>query len=306
MKMLKPVLIILLLPLFGCPTSSTTGGGDRNNSRLNDMRDFNTRVTDYTSGREIREPDCPNCDTDFSDGRSSTISTPPADMDRKTEQAFRKYTQAGGDPKAFKQALCYLKKKKGQAFNSDVGRMQMNPCILSIQDNTKLSKYYRADKGRNMHAAKLFRVNLCEGKVSTSISGVGYGGICAGQSPCPKESGMTPNGFMLLGGQHNTDKKWGPGIKMFGLEKFNRNNGARGVVLHRAKVNSNETGYYCLDSGVCTGNTAGCTGLTQSFWGQYKHLMNARPTSGGTGVGELHLNYSSYEKGKSENYCGSN
>lgn len=289
--MLKLLLILLTIPLFGCPP----GGGTNTGGDLSDAANFNRTVQDYTSGDRIREEGCPNCQEDHPQGRATALSAPPPNMDATSRRAFEAYTRAGGDPKAFRQALCYLNRKKNEVIRTELGGFRMNPCILSIQDNTRITS----------NAAPIFRVDLCRGTSARGASAKGYGGICHGNAPCPINSGKTPNGFMLLGGRHDSEKVWAPGIKMHGLERFNRNNGARGIVMHRA-IGARSGSYYCTDSGCPGGNSAGCTAMSQSWYNRYVHLRDARPTRGGTAVGELQFNFSNYEKRQSENYCGSN
>jgi hypothetical protein len=257
---------------------------------------------------------CHDCDDDAAyDGRMSVINTPPADMDQKTEMAFKDYVAKGGDPIAFKQALCYLKKHKDSPKRTGFGNYQMNPCILSIQNNSKSEHVFRRSSGGVAHTVGLFRVNLCEGKTKKGITAMGFGGQCNDAEMCRKGSDKTPHGFVMLGGEHKTDYSmeagWGPGIKMWGLESYNKNNNDRGVVFHRAKSNA---GYYCGNTKdpqgnpICTGRTAGCTGTTKDMWEEYAHLKRARPSGGAAGVGELHYNFSTFEKNKGEDYCGSN
>lgn len=343
-------LTAVALIMHGCPNGSTTGGNSLGTFSYNDaMRgaspetraqlrqacgasrgsaecrnpiDAARVANNATVAPGARDEDtCHDCDNSMNTGRFSVISTPPADMDAKTEKAFEEYKRAGGDPMAFKQALCYLKKNQNSPKSTEFGNYQMNPCILSIQNNSKHENTFRRPNGGVAHTVSLIRVDLCEGKVDKGISALGYGGQCTEDDICPQGSGKTPHGFVMLGGKHETSKDWGPGIKMWGLEKFNKNNVQtvpgkgnkglnRGVVFHRAKV-AGEDSYYCGnvrgESGpACSGSTAGCTGTTRDMWDKYKHLMSARPSRGDVATGELHYNFSSYEKRKGENYCGSN
>lgn len=261
-------------------------------------------VNDLNYGTALDAPsyceDCNQSPPDLDRTPSRPVFHPPPDMDEKTQQAMQAYVAQGGDPKAFTQSLCFLQRKQGESISTAIGSVELNPCIMNIQDNTRTER-----NGRARAVAPLYRVNLCEGTSIESRSATGYGGICAGQTPCPINSNMTPNGFTLLSGQANAPSKaWTPGIYMHGLEPFNSNNNARGVFLHRAKASGGA--YYCTDE-TCTGNSAGCTAVSEGYWSNLEYLTQERPSgAGGSARGELHFNYSTHERNQEEGYCGSN
>jgi hypothetical protein len=75
---------------------------------------------------------------------------------------------------------------------------------------------------------RLFILNKCTGEVKAMQSAHGRGGsngVAAsggsklnGISNTP-DTNASPSGFFVLGDWHTTEKRWGPGIKMHGLER---------------------------------------------------------------------------------------
>ena len=227
------------------------------------------------------------------------------------EAAQSSFVEAGGNKKAFQQAMCFLRIHKNTKFYSvnTSGSKIKDQCLIAFSN---LDKYKRDFKKKDI-APRFFLVNVCTGSTKSYFSTYGYNGI--GNS-----KGMTPQGFHILGGHHSTRHVWQEGIKMIPLENQNSQSWIRGVVIHPALSNRNARGrnqclknnrysqqlvsktrnlycyVYSTSEFKVTGRSAGCTALDPQQWGEVKTAIE-------DSSGVLYYRYSKELLNKS-NYCG--
>jgi hypothetical protein len=205
------------------------------------------------------------------------------------------FEKMGGSPKALKHALCFVEKHSETNFKSAAGG------TVKIQDECKIAINDHAGKGEREN--KMFIVNKCTGEVKLMNVTRGYAGIGQG-------TGKTNPGFHIMGGDHESQKFWSPGIKMHGLQEgINDEAWGRGVVVHRAMSGE---GNYCTGSmassesnetevsGEC-GRSAGCPAVSPENWDEV--VEDLRGDSSG---GPLMYNYTDDEAEKPDDYCGDN
>jgi hypothetical protein len=234
------------------------------------------------------------------------------DLSSGDRELFERYKKLGGDPDAFQQAMCFLKSNEKTSFRTSAtdyrnGIKIENQRYVTIMDLTKPSSQKR-----------LFILDRQTGEVEVLQAGHGMGtsqkgndSVWARNFSNSNGSNLTPSGFFITGNTYNSDKSWGVGMRLHGLQKgINENSFNRGVVLHGASYVpddsvARDSDSVPLMSGNPAGRSHGCTVVNPI---QVSNVMSKlasgkegyNPTRGGA----LYYNFSPLEKSKGPSYCG--
>lgn len=226
------------------------------------------------------------------------------------------FAQAGGDPVALEQALCFLERNQDKTFLADRsatgherGLRLNNKRYVTINDLTK-------DPGQK----RLFVLDLETGEVHNYLSSHGggtseHGKNLWGRAPRyfsnEADSNLSPSGFFLTGNRYTPgDKDWNYGMRLHGVQKgLNDESYYRGIVLHSFKYTPNGRTQGCV--GVKDERTAreimdmiksgeeGTSSMTETYTDQEGNEMIGYPQNH-----SLFYNFSPYEKEKRRAYCG--
>jgi len=255
-----------------------------------------------------------------------TESSGNEDFSGKRKELFNNFTKLGGDPVAFKQALCFFDENKDNKFQKKTkgkfkGTTQIkNKKFMVIQDFNQPSSKKR-----------LLLLNLETNEVQAFYSAHGVGtpdrpwnprndSLTVKNFSNKKGSNLTPRGFFITGERSPSSKAWKWHMKLDGVQRdINDNARDRAIVFHQGvrskdwnerlvwpgRTSSNEDSpelYEKYESGrdrvyKAQNMTWGCTAVAREY---------AEEIYDKTKGGAVYYNYSPKEKELGAQYCGNN
>lgn len=310
--MLKILLISLSLVFISSCENKDQSGTSTSYKRLeSSITDFGSGNSDFTRDLNglMDGPTSPDC-SESAEDEDNTDNQVIVDADE--ESLFENYKKLGGDPIAFKQAMCFFKTNGDKSFKA---------AAEGYEDGIKIeNQRYITIQDFNMESTqkRLFILDRQTGKVEAIHSGHG-----AGQSPRKngQEKAMyfgneegskkTPTGFFITGNTYNSDKSWQIGMRLHGLQTgVNDNTFRRGVVFHKSSYTpsgkaSSDDSPPTLSSSSPSGRSEGCTTVNPSYSTSLMSKLAAgkegrHPYKGGA----LFYNYGPSEKKSGASYCG--
>jgi hypothetical protein len=218
-------------------------------------------------------------------------------VNKGEQKLYSDLAKMGGDPRALKQAICFMERHKETEFEVQSGADSAkigDRCKLVINDFSK-------SNSPNYRKNVMYRINRCTGEIDKSMVTQGRNGVgddAVGKSANKDSSNATLRGFHLLGGPHY-GKKF-KGIKIHGLQRgINSNCYKKAVVVHASDYVSNTD----------AGRSLGCPALKQSEYNEMRSEYMGQEGSRKNDdqvQGILMYNYTRTERAKGEGYCGDN
>jgi hypothetical protein len=267
--------------------------------------DFTRAVNNATRGPTADY--CPNC-TESRDQPQVALSRTGSQ-----QQLLNNFTRLGGDPVAFEQAMCFLRthgntrfRTPADGYNSGIRIEQQR--YVTINDLTKPSTHKR-----------LFILDRQTGEVRAYHSGHGSG---TDSNPNTHEvirnfsnvngSHTNPRGFFITGNTYQSNKDFGEGIRLHGLQRgINDNSIERGIVIHKADYTpagvARSSQANPRLTGSRSGRSHGCTTVNDVHYPEVRSILSSGiEERGDARGGSLYYNYSPTERSLGAGYCGNN
>lgn len=302
-----------------------------NNSKGLSLGDLTAQGVNSYIDKQLTPSD--DCSGILNDSRSPSVAlsetAPESEVDEEgissdRQELFKNFKKLGGDPIAFKQALCFFDENKDQKFQKKIGGKYKG----STQIN---NKKYMVIQDFNQPSSKkrLLLLNLETNEVQAFYSAHGMGtpdrpwnpkndSLTVKNFSNKRGSNLTPRGFFITGERQASSLAWKWHMKLDGVQRdINDNARDRTVVFHQG-VRSKDWNERLVWPGRASSNDESPELYDKYENGRDKLYSAQNMTWGCTAVareyaeeiyektkgGSVYYNYSPKEKELGADYCG--